>query len=148
MRARRLLPLALAALIAGCGGGGGGGQLTAAELRQKADAICADYTQRVEALGQPESLEDLPEFIDQAIPILEQGLDELGELEPPDELEANWERAMTLNEQTLGLTRDLRDAAEEGDDERVQQLIVQLDEAEAEVDGLAREMGLEECGED
>jgi hypothetical protein len=149
---RRWLSIPLLALaFAGCGGNGGGGdggELSAEEFRQQADAICADYDQRIEDLGQPESLAQLNEFIDRAIPIIEEGFAKLRELDPPEELQADWDRAMELNEENLELTRELRDASEAEDQERVQEILAQAGENEQETDRLARELGLARCGED
>jgi hypothetical protein len=135
------------ALAAGCGGNGGGGDaLTAAELREQADAICAEYNQRVQDVPEPEGIDDLPQYIDEVLPVIEEGQEKLRDLEPPQELEADWNQAMTLNERNLGFIRELRDAAEENDEERAQQLFQQLGETETGSDRLARKLGLEECG--
>lgn len=157
-RLRTRLTAALLALVAsaalaaaGCGGGGGGGsgdRLTAAEFRQAADAICAEYDQKIEDLGQPESLEDLTAFIGRAIPIIEEGFNKLEELQPPEELEADWNRAMEVNGENLQLTKDLQAAAESGNEERVQEILAQAGQNEEETDRLARELGLQRCGEE
>lgn len=144
--------LGSAALVAaGCGGGSGGAggdRLSAAEFRQAADAICAEYDQRIQDLGEPESLEDLTEFIGRAIPVIEEGFNKLEELQPPEELEADWDRAMEVNAENLQLTKDLQAAAESGNDERVQEILAQASQNEEETDRLARELGLQRCGEE
>ncbi|MEX2464265.1 MAG: hypothetical protein WD428_00155 [Gaiellaceae bacterium] len=153
---RTRLTAALLALVAsaalaaaGCGGGGGSGdRLTAAEFRQAADAICAEYDQKIQDLGEPESLEDLTAFIGRAIPIIEEGFNKLEELQPPEELEADWNRAMEVNAENLQLTKDLQAAAESGNDERVQEILAQASQNEEETDRLARELGLQRCGEE
>lgn len=156
-RLRRRLKAALLALVAstalaaaGCGGGGGasGDRLSAAEFRQAADAICAEYDQKIQDLGEPESLEDLTEFIGRAIPIIEEGFNKLDELQPPEELEADWNRATEVNAENLQLTKDLQAAAESGNDERVQEILAQASQNEEETDRLARELGLQRCGEE
>ena len=146
-----LLALAASAALAaaGCGGGGGSGdRLTAAEFRQAADAICAEYDQKIQDLGQPESLEDLTAFIGRAIPIIEEGFNKLEELQPPEELEADWDRAIEVNGENLELTKDLQAAAESGNEERVQEILAQAGQNEEETDRLARELGLQRCGEE
>jgi hypothetical protein len=152
LTAALLVLVASAALAgAGCGGGDGGGsgdRLSAAEFREAADAICAEYDQKIQDLGEPESLEDLTEFIGRAIPIIEEGFNKLDELQPPEELEADWDRAIEVNGENLQLTKDLQAAAESGDEERVQEILAQAGENEGETDRLARELGLERCGEE
>jgi hypothetical protein len=155
---RTRLTVALLALVAltalaaaGCGGeggGAGGDRLSAAEFRQAADAICAEYDQKIQDLGEPESLEDLTEFIGRAIPIIEEGFSKLEELQPPEELEADWNRAMEVNAENLQLTKDLQAAAEAGNEERVQEILAQASQNEEETDRLARELGLQRCGEE
>jgi hypothetical protein len=144
--------LGSAALVAaGCGGDGGGGsgdRLSATEFRETADAICAEYDQKIQDLGEPESLEDLNAFIGRAIPIIEEGFNKLEELQPPEELEADWNRAMEVNAENLQLTKDLQAAAEDGDEERVQEILAQASQNEEETDRLARELGLQRCGEE
>jgi hypothetical protein len=135
----------------GCGGGDGGGggdQLSAAEFREAADAICAEYDQKIQDLGEPESLEDLNAFIERAIPIIEEGFNKLEDLQPPEELEADWNRAMEVNGENLQLTKDLQAAAESGDEQRVQEILAQAAQNEEETDRLARELGLQRCGEE
>jgi hypothetical protein len=136
----------VALLVGACGGGGGGEQLTAAEFREQADAICARYEGELDELGTPSSLEDLQQFVAKAVPIIEEGNAELSELQPPAELEEPWNRAMEINREQLEVVRDLRDAVEEGDQARVQELLQQGDEASAEADELATQMGPEQCG--
>jgi hypothetical protein len=143
--------IALAALAAaGCGGDGGDGgdRLSAAEFREEADAICAEYDQKIQDLGEPESLDDLNSFIERAIPIIEEGFNKLDELQPPEELEADWNRAMDINSENLQLTRDLQAAAESGNAERVQEILAQAGNNEEEKDRLARELGLQRCGQE
>ena len=77
---------AVVALAAGCGGGGDGSTrntLSAAEFRQQADAICAKYQGKLDALGTPSSLDDLKDYVDKAVPIIDNGNAELQGLEPP-----------------------------------------------------------------
>jgi hypothetical protein len=149
MRGRLALVLVLAAaLVAGCGGGGNGGAPSADEFRQQADAVCAKYEQKLNALGEPASPEDLADFVDKAVPIIEQGNAELNDLDPPDELQDDWDRAMDLQNENLETTRDLRDAVRDNDPARIQELVAKLDSTTAESNRLAENMGLDKCGEE
>ena len=138
---------AAALVLGGCGGGNGGGEeMTADEFRQQADAICAEFEGRLDDLGTPESLDDLQNFVSEAVPIIEEGNAQLQELNPPDELQEQWDRAMEINNEQLETVRDLRGAVEDGDQARVQELIDAGSEANAEADQLAADLGLEDCG--
>jgi phage-related minor tail protein len=140
---------AAALVLGGCGGGNGGGEeMTADEFRQEADAICAEFEGRLDDLGRPESLDDLQNFVSEAVPIIEEGNAQLQELNPPDELQEQWDRAMEINNEQLETVRDLREAVEDGDQARAQELIEAGNEANTEADQLAADLGLEECGSD
>jgi hypothetical protein len=146
---RGLVATAVSALVvfAGCGGGDGGGdQLTAEEFRQQADSICSEFEGRLDELGTPESLDDLQGYVDEAVPILEEGTNRLDELRPPDELEEDWNRAMEINREQLDNVRELQDAAAEGDQAGVAELLQEADAAREESNQLATELGLSECG--
>jgi hypothetical protein len=140
---------AAALFLAACGGGGGGGSqsLTADEFRQQADAICKQYEDKLNELGSPSSLDDLGNFVDKAVPIIEEGNNKLQDLEAPDELSADWDRAMELQDKNLRLARDLQGAIHDNDTARVQDLVSQLDATDAESTRLARKVGLENCGQ-
>jgi hypothetical protein len=141
---------AAALFLAACGGdgGGGGGQsLTADEFRQQADAICKQYEDKLNELGSPSSLDDLGNFVDKAVPIIEEGNDKLQDLEAPDELSADWDRAMELQDKNLQVARDLQEAIHDNDTARVQDLVTQLDTTDQESTRLARKVGLENCGQ-
>jgi hypothetical protein len=141
-----LLGLALAA-CGGGGGGGGGESLTPAEFRQQADAICAKFEGKLSDLGSPSSLDDLAEFVDKAVPIIEEGNNELQKLEPPDEFADDWNKAMAIQDKNLKVTNDLQDAIHANDDAKVQELVAKLDAGDAESTRLARNLGLENCGQ-
>ena len=137
-----------ALLLAACGGGNGGGELTAEEFREQADAICAKYDEQLNELGEPQSLEDLQGIVDETVTILEGGVAELRELDPPPEFEADWNRAMEINEENLDLVRDLSDAVQEGDQARFTELSAQAQTNTEEGTELAQRMGLERCGQE
>ena len=151
MRCGLAIVTGVAALfLAACGGGGGGGgaqSLTAEEFRQQADAICKQYEDKLSELGSPSSLDDLGNFVDKAVPIIEEGNNKLSELDPPDDLSGDWDRAMELQDQNLQVARDLQQAIRDNDTARVQELATKLAAADAESSRLARSIGLENCGQ-
>jgi hypothetical protein len=136
----------LAAVFAGCGGDGDDDRLTAEEFRQQADAICVDFEGRLDELGTPESLDDLQGLVDDAVPILEEGTNELEQLQPPEEFEEDWDRAMEINREQLDTVRELRTAVEEGDQARIAELLQEANAAREESDQIAADLGLEQCG--
>jgi hypothetical protein len=133
-------------LAAGCGGDNGE-SLSTAEFREQADALCAKSYERVDAVGPPPgSLDELVDYADEWIPLVEESHEEPRKLEPPDELAETWNHALDLNDETLELIRDLRAAAEAGDQDRAEVLVKQIQSKDAEIGRLAREVGLDVCG--
>lgn len=142
-----ILAVAAASVLSACGGGDDE-QLSADEFRQQANAICTKYEARLAAIGQPTSIDELKDYVAKAVPIIEAGNAELSDLEPPDELAEQWDRAMEINDRQLETVRDIQDAVEEGDQERVQELFARGSTADEEADRLAAQMGLDECAAD
>jgi hypothetical protein len=142
-----LASLAAAGVLAACGGGGGEQALSADEFRQQADAICTEYEGRIEDVGSPSSLDQLPDFVDKVIPIIEEGNSKLADLNPPDELADDWDRAMELQDQNLEVAHDLQDAIHDNNTAEVQELLAKLNETDAQSNAIARKIGLEDCGQ-
>jgi len=147
----RILGIAASAtalvLLAACGGGGGGQSLSADEFRQQADAICKDYEGKIKDLGSPNSLDELPAFVDKVIPIIEEGNGKLADLQPPDQLAEDWDRAMELQNENLDVAHDLQDAIHDQDTARVQEDLTKLNATDQQSNEIARKIGLEDCGQ-
>lgn len=133
---------------AGCGGDGGNGELTAEEFRQQADAICAEFESKLNAIEQPSSPDDLKRFVDDAVPIIEDGTQKLNDLDPPEEFRDEWTRVSEINSQNLDTIKEVQAALEDGDAEAAQRLLAEAGGNEEEADRLAREIGLTKCGQD
>ena len=134
----------LGAVAAGCGGGGDD-RLSRAEYVKQADAICAKYEKRLDALPEPQDLKGLQTLVDKGLPIAREGNAELKELKPPEDLEAKDEEWHKRNDRNLKLIEDLGKAADAGDEEKIQSLASEADRNETEADGLASEIGLKDC---
>jgi hypothetical protein len=135
-------------VAAGCGGNGGNGEVTAEEFRQQADAICAEFEGKLDAIEQPSSPDDLKRFVDEAVPIIEDGTQQLADLEPPEEFRAKWTRVTEINEENLDTIKAVQAALEDDDVEEAQRLTQEAGGNEEEADRLAREIGLTKCGQD
>jgi hypothetical protein len=89
MARRALAPGALAALsagalIAGCGGGGGDDELSKAEYIQRADQICRQANDEIEAAAKDVNLGNIRQFFtDTVIPKTEQELAKIRDLPIP-----------------------------------------------------------------
>jgi ABC-type glycerol-3-phosphate transport system substrate-binding protein len=135
-----------AAVLAACGGGDASSErLSEEEFREQANAICTDYNEQIADLGSPASPEDIPDYVERGIPIIEEGIAKLRELNPPEELADDYDRMLDETEKTIPVARQLSEAAADEDAEAVQEAISLGQEADAESDRIAREMGLESC---
>jgi hypothetical protein len=144
---RLLLPaFSVVALAVGCGGGDDGERLSQAEFVAQADAICQEYEAKLDALGQPQNEDELAEFADKAIPIAKDGRDALGELNPPENQQENYDAWLEQGDRAIEIVEDLRDAAEEGDQAEIQRIAQEADQADQESNRLAEELGFDECG--
>ena len=144
---RALVPVLVLGVATGCAGGGD--RLSKSEYTRQADGICARYDERLGAvereLDRVESPEAAAAAIDRGIPIVKDGIAELRELEPPEELEDDVERWLELNEENAENLEKLRDAAEAGDAQQAEEIATRGEETERRSDELAQEIGLEDC---
>jgi hypothetical protein len=142
-----------ALLLAACGGGGGSSKggtteaLTADQFRRQADAICRKYEDKLNELGSPSSMEELQDFVTSALPLIQEGNDELHGLPPPDELQDDWDAAMKLQDESVETMHDLDDAVRSNDLSALQTITKALDDNQAESEQLAQKLGLHNCGE-
>jgi hypothetical protein len=146
---RRVAPAAIALALgalpaAGCGGGDSG--LSREELIARADAICEQYERRTEEVETPQGFEDIEQFAVETRTLIQEAVNQLGELEPPGELAEDYDRWIGQNEENLGLLEDVESAAAAGDEARVRDLLGEAQQASARTDRLAEEIGFEECG--
>lgn len=139
--------VAAAALGAACGGSGGDG-LSREELASRADEICARYEKELNALAEPSSIEEVKQLADEAKPVIERGVNELDDLQPPDDLQEDYDRWIELNRENLDVVDKLGAAAQDGDVQRVQEILQEAQAKEAEADRLAGELGLTDCAND
>src|SRR5712691_10013756 len=83
MRRAVLLGFCIAAAAAGCGARGGGKALSHDEFVKQADVICADYNDRIAALGTPQGLGDLVTFAQKGGAIATEGVGKGAKLKSP-----------------------------------------------------------------
>lgn len=152
MRASHLLLLSgLAALaLAGCGGGGdsAGGKLTKAEFVAQANAICKDYDARIDALGDPGSIEDLVGLAGKATPIAEDSVAKLRALKAPEDLQAGYDEYLASGDVNVALLTQLGEAAKSGDFAAIEKIGTEGEDNADKAHGIAAELGLTDCAKD
>ena len=147
-----LVVLALARVLAGCGGGdgddGGGTALTKDEFVAQADAICKEYEEKLNALGTPQSQEELAEFADRSVPIAEEGQSKLEELTPPAGLQDAYDEWLAQGDNAVDIVQRLERAAQEGDEQEIQQIAAEAQTADERSKELATQLGFQDCSRD
>jgi hypothetical protein len=148
MRATLIGLVASAALAVGAGCGGDGDGLSREELVSEADTICAEYEAELAELAEPESLADFERLVQDAKPIVENGIENLRALDPPEDLEDEFDEWISRNEENVAAIDELQEAVVDRDEQRIEEIVRQIDENEQEADELAAEIGLEDCASD
>jgi hypothetical protein len=144
-----IVVLAAVLFSAACSlGEGADDRLSRDEYIRRADTICADYDKRLNDLGRAESVEQLAENADRALPIAQEGVGKLRELQPPENLERPVDEWLERNDRNVDLIEALRDAARAGEETRIQELAAEAAENEAAADRLAGRIGLKDCAEE
>jgi hypothetical protein len=126
-------------------GCGGDEQTTRAEWAGQADAICADVERRLDALGEAETLPEFARILDKAIALLAEGRSKLARLDSPSADEERVQQMLTQLERMEASTRAAREAARRGDEPAVMVAIGEADSAGSQADHIARDLGAEAC---
>ena len=156
MRSTRVLFAVLLAsglLIAtGCGGGdddgggdSGGSTLTKEEFTAQANEICTDGQQKIEQVQKDvqakiqsdptQAANAIQEVVGQLVPVVRDTLNQIGELNPPAELQRK------LNE----FTTKANDAIDQLENDPTK--VTQGDNPFADLQPLATELGIQDCGQ-
>jgi hypothetical protein len=132
-------------LAAAACGGGGEDRLSREEFISQADAICLKYAKDAAAVGLPESFADFGEWAPEAKAISERVLRELRALEPPEDLEEEYDRLIFSNKEQVDRLGELARAGAEGDRARVEEIAEEGSQTEPGDDRLANQIGFRDC---
>jgi hypothetical protein len=134
-----------AALLLAAGCGGGEERLSTAEFQERVNAICTKYDKRVDAIGAPSSVEEIPAYVAKVLPIVEREVDEMKTVEPPEDDQETFDAMIGEAEKALEAGRDLSDAADENDQAAIEEALNEGNAASDRADEHARELGLTDC---
>src|SRR4051794_22246985 len=139
--------LGAAGLIAGCGGGSSDSS-SADDFRQQADQICADANTRLEAVPKPATNAQILTSLQAALPIQADELAKIRALDPPDDLQADFDEATDLLQQRKDAIQAAADKIANGDDPGtvIKQAEPQIDALRAQTQAKAEDIGLSVCG--
>lgn len=142
---RRLALLPLLALLAAACGGGGSGELSRAEYTKRANAICAEAEQTLDALGGFESFDELAKEMEAGRDAMLKAAGDLRALTPPVALRAEHARLVDLQEQTADVAERISAAAAEDDTFEMQTQAERADKLTISSNETARKLKLDEC---
>jgi hypothetical protein len=170
--ARALLALTFAlALLAGCGGGdddnggsggssggGGGGEaMSKDEFVSEANKICREGEAKLtevtrdsaskiqEADSAEEQQKVVADVLENSAKEYDPYMARLRDLNPPEELSADWDKFLDGVEHAFDLIPDLADATREGDREKLQGLTDDFTKIAGETRPFAQKNGLDDC---
>ena len=142
---RFALPLTVVVSAVALVGCGGEDRLSQAEFQQRANAVCKKYNDRIAAIGDPTSPAVVPEYVDKGIPLIEQGLSELRDLKPPEDLEDDYNRMLDATEDGIPAIRKLGEAVAAEDAVAVQEALQEVRRVSTTSNQLATTLGLDTC---
>ena len=131
-------------LLAGCGGGGDT-RLSREEFESQGNAICAKYQKQLQAVGNPSSIDEIPDLVDQAVAILNKEIAEIAALNPPSDMQTEFDALIDASNNTKAAADDLSQAAKDGDRAAVQKALDEGKAASEKADQIATQLGLDSC---
>lgn len=147
-----LLALCAALLaLAACGDDDGGGGQSKDEVVEEANGICKDAMDEVDQLQANLASSDLAavgDFFGKAADVIDGAVDDLKDLDPPGEDKEAFDDFINVSEEQVETARDAQEAAEAGDQARVEELGNRLDELDEESNRAAEEYGIDDCVSD
>jgi hypothetical protein len=135
----------LVLLATACGGGGNDARLSREEFESQANAICDKYQTQLNQLKSPTSLEEIPDFVDHALAILNKEVAEITALNPPADLQTEFDAMIAASNDTKAAADDLSQAARAGDEAAVQKALDEGNAASKKADQIATQLGLDSC---
>jgi cobalamin biosynthesis protein CobT len=133
---------AAALVAAGCGGES---RLSQEDFQKEGNAICAKYDKQIEEIGTPTSVEEVPAYVNKVLPIVERQVEDMKELNPPEEDQQAFDAMIAEAEKTVEAGRDLGEAAEANDDAAVEKALNEGNAASDRADEHATDLGLTDC---
>jgi hypothetical protein len=114
---KALMTVAAAAVLgaAGCGGDDSNKTLSYSDFSNQANEICKSSNEKSAGAKLTNDLQADATVLDEQIPNVESALADFKELNPPEELKADFDRFVSISEQQLANAKKARDAAKAGD---------------------------------
>lgn len=127
-------------------------RMTKAEYIAAANKVCTDTEAKGNALAAPTSASEFGPYLAKAADVAQSGIDGLSGLYPPAELQAAHDKLIAAEEKAITLTRDLAGKLDGASAEEAATLAATIEtpefqNASKDINAAAKELGLENCGE-
>ena len=142
MRTSHAAAAVLVLAVAGCGED----ELTKKQLVAEGDAICARINRQIAKEPDPTTANDLQRLANRTVELSTPAIKDMEALEPPDEVEADFDKLVASLKRQRSLTKKIGAAAAEGDTAEVQKLGAAAQKAQDEYRRLTGKIGFKECG--
>jgi hypothetical protein len=160
---RALVALALGfALLAGCGGGddsggGGGDALSQEELVSQANKICREGAEKINSKTQEiqdkikaaksaeEQQKAVADVLEDTAKEYDPYLEQLGDLQPPESIKADWDKFLSGIGDAFDLIPDLADATRDGDRDKLTELTTKFSQIAGDTRPFAQKYKLDDC---
>jgi hypothetical protein len=137
---------AVALTLAACGGSDDKG-LSKAEFVKQAEAVCTDVNAKFKALGEPSDAKAVPAYVEKAVEITTDGTKRLQAIKAPEDLADGYAELIDLLDQQTAAVEKLGDAVEANDAKALGDVSKKGDDLNDRANAKARELGLDNCGE-
>jgi hypothetical protein len=115
-------------------------------VANRVDTFCQNAREETAALETPQSPQEAVAFLGRIISVSEEIIDDIEAIEIPEDGRALFNEWFSLVKQITEKNRQMRAAAEDGDQERFQQLASEQQELDSRATDAARAYGFEVCG--
>jgi hypothetical protein len=142
----------------GGGGGGGGDELTQEEFVSEANKICREGSEKVNAKAQEiqEKIQEagadveaqqkaVAEVLEDTAKEYDPYLDQLGDLNPPENIQADWDKFLDGINKAFDLIPELADATRDGDRNKLQDLTDDFTKIASDTRPFASKYKLDDC---
>jgi hypothetical protein len=120
--------------------------LSKGQYVSKLNAMCQDFSKREQAIGEPQSVDDLVEKGPRVVDAFEKAIvDKVHQLKPPDEISDQASRLARLADEQRDVLRGLVDAAKRNDFEQVTELASKNAMLNRVSGSIAKKLGATAC---
>jgi hypothetical protein len=136
--------------VAGCGGDDDSNKsLSYSDFGKEADAICSDVNAKTDPIGQKLTgkVENDAPLYGQLIAAVEEGRDKFADLEPPDELKANFDNFLSITDQQIANAKKAEAAAKAGDQAQYVAIVKATQPLQQQSNAEASKLGAAVCAE-